>query len=108
MTDRAPEAIDASGSDGRLFGRSSDGGRGLRERTLDCLRSTDGPLSLTEIACRLVAEASDRDPATVPNGEVQSVYLELVRYQVPQLEQRGVVEYSRDDGTLQLVGPGTP
>lgn len=108
MTTWSPDSIDVSGAEGRRFGRTSPGGRALRELTLDALRRADGPLPLAEVACRVVADKSDRDPPAAPRKEVQRVYLALARYQIPQLEQRGVVEYSEDDGTVQLVGPGTP
>lgn len=108
MTDRTPEAIGASDADGKRFGRSSDSGHALSEKLLDSLRRADGPLPLAEVACRIVTESSDREPPVAPREEVQRVYLSLVRYQVPRLEQRDLVEYSQDDGTLQLVGPGTP
>lgn len=108
MTRWSPDSIDASDVEDRRFGRRSPGGRALRELSLDALRRADGPLPLAEVACRVVADKSDRDPPVAPREEVQRVYLALVRYQIPQLEQRGVVEYSDDDGTVQLVGPGTP
>lgn len=108
MTSGSSDGLDAREADGRRFGRTSDGGRALSELTLDSLRCADGPLPLAEVACRVVAEQSDRDVSMPAREEVQRVYLSLVRYQVPHLERRGVVEYSEEDGTLQLVGPGTP
>lgn len=108
MTDRTPEAIGASEADGTRFGRSGDSGHALSEMTLDSLRRADGPLPLVEVACRIVTENSERGPPVAPREEVQRVYLSLVRYEVPRLEQRDIVEYSQDEGTLQLVGPRTP
>lgn len=108
MTPGSSDGLDVSDAESGHIGRPSDGGRTLRELALDSLRRADGPLPLAEVACRIVAERSDRDLPVTPREEVQRVYLALVRYEVPRLERRGVVEYSERDGTLQLVGPGTP
>lgn len=108
MTSGPPDGLDVNGAESRRFGRTTGGGRELRERTLDCLRRADGPLPLAEVAWRVVADESERDPPSAPCEDVQRVYLSLVRYQVPELERRGVVEYSEAEGTLELAGPGTP
>lgn len=108
MTSGSPDSLDVSGADDLRIGLPEDGGHALRELALDSLRRADGPLPLAEVASRIVAERCDRDPPVTPRDEVQRVYLALVRYEVPRLERRGVVEYSEEDGTLRLVGPGTP
>lgn len=108
MTADSPDVLDSSGAEGRRIGRTTGGGRAVRERALDVLRRADGPLPLAEVACRVVAETGDNEPAATRRDEVQRVYLELVRYQVPELERRGVVDYSEEDGAISLAGPGTP
>lgn len=107
MTDRATEVVDDGVSTGRRFARSG-GGRSLRASALRCLRRADGPLPVATVAGRIVAERSESEPDSVSPAQVQRIYLALVRREVPALEQRGIVEYSPDDGTLELVGPGTP
>ena len=108
MTFRSSDVSAASEADSRRFGRTTAGGHTLRELTLDSLRRADGPLPLAEVACRVAAHQGECDPGDAPREAVQRVYIALARDQVPALERRGVVEYSADDGTVELVGPGTP
>ena len=107
MADEVPENIGTSGTASRQYD-GSEYGSVPRAMILDRLRRANGPVVLAELACDIVAEMSDRNRATVPHEQIQRVYLVLVRQEVPALEQRGIVEYSRDDGTLRLAGPGTP
>ena len=108
MRSGSHEALDGSDAESRCFERTSNGGRELRELTLDSLRRANGPLPLAEVACRVVAADGDHDTPEIRRDEVQRVYLALVRDQIPRLERRGVVDYSEDDGMVELAGPGTP
>lgn len=108
MTDRSSDGIANRGTEIRYFGGTGGGRDALRERTLRSLRRADGPLPLAAVACRVVAEELDCAPAAAPREDVQRVYLDLVRNHIPRLERRDVVAYSPDDGTVELVGPGTP
>jgi hypothetical protein len=108
MTSESSRSLNRSSAESRRFGRPTEGSRRLRELTLDTLRRADGPLPLATVACRVAAEMDDDDSPEAGREAIQRVYLTLVRYEVPHLERRGVVEYSETDGTLRLVGPGTP
>lgn len=108
MDDPAPDATGARAAPHRRIDRFSDGERRLRARPLRCHRRADGPLGLAAVARRAVAAAGGNDPEAVPSDDVQRGPLALVRRAVPALERDGLVAYSRADGTLGLIGPGTP
>lgn len=126
-------------------------GVSIRRAALDCLRRSNGPLTIAEVADRTVEQidhkgplnrsstASDADPGAGDEGaaeasetdasddrapvrateadaawreserdlsrheRVQQVYLTLVRRHVPALEERGVVDYDRENGELALT-----
>jgi len=108
MTAGLPDDLDACEGKSGQVGRIGAAGPELRRLTLDSLRRADGPLPLARVACHVADAERDEGPPSASQQQVQRVYLAPVRYEVPRLERRGVVEYSTEDGTLELLGPGTP
>lgn len=75
---------------------------------IDCLRRSDGPVDLADLARRVVAAITDEPPDDVPDDVVRRVRTWLHHGHLPVLHTHGVVEFDPDAGTVSLAERDAP
>ena len=76
-----------------------------RRYVLYYLRQVDEPIELTALAEQVAAWENETDPDSLTDQERKRVYVSLYQTHIPKLDDAGIVDYDKDDGTVTL-GPG--
>lgn len=74
-----------------------------RRYVLYYLRTTDGPIKLTDLAEQVAAWENETSPAEITEQERKRVYVSLYQTHIPRLDEAGIVEYDKDSGNIVLV-----
>lgn len=74
-----------------------------RRYTLYYLRTTEGPVKLTDLATQVAAWENDTDPEDITEQERKRVYVSLYQTHVPRLDEAGIVDYDSDSGYVALT-----
>lgn len=75
-----------------------------RRYLLYYLRAREGPVPLPVASRYVAAWERDVSPGSVTSEQCQRAYLDLYHAHVPFLEERDVVSYDQEAGTLSLDG----
>lgn len=75
----------------------------LRRALLRHLYARDRPVAVADLAERLAAFEHDGPRDTVPDDEVDRIYLSLNHVHLPKLEDVGVIERGRDRNVVALT-----
>lgn len=70
---------------------------------LEYLDDADGPVPLSAVAKHVVAGITDSDPDDVPPDVERRVMTWLHHGQLPELDERGFVNFDPDAGTVSLA-----
>lgn len=74
-----------------------------RRALLHLLYARDRPVAVADLARRLAALEHDGSRDTVPDDEVDRIYLSLNHVHLPKLEDVGIVEHDRDRNVAALT-----
>jgi len=67
------------------------------------LREVGGSALITDLATAMVAAETDNEPDAVSQDEQKRGYIALYQTHIPHLEERGIVTYDGDEGTVSLT-----
>lgn len=70
---------------------------------LEYLDEADEPVSLSAVATHVVAGITDTDPDEVPSDVERRVKTWLHHGQLPELDERGIVSFDPETGTVSLA-----
>jgi len=100
MGNSSPEPTDGSLSVDDIFDALAD----RRRRKLLCsLRDHDGSLSVTSAAEELAIVHCETSKYCYPDDEIKEIYASLYHDHVPELEDRGLVDYDRQRDQIELT-----
>lgn len=74
-----------------------------RRYTLYYLRTTEGPIKLTDLATQVAAWENEADPDEITDQERKRVYVSLYQTHIPRLDEADIVEYDSDSGLVALT-----
>ena len=74
-----------------------------RRYVLYYLRTTDGPVRLTDLAEEVAAWENETDRAEITDQERKRVYVSLYQTHIPRLAEAGLVNYDKDSGQIELA-----
>lgn len=78
-----------------------------RRYVLYYLRQADEPVELTTLAEHVAAWENDTDPEDLTEQEKKRVYVSIYQTHIPKLDEAGVVDYDKDEGTITLSKDAT-
>lgn len=79
---------------------------GRRRNVLERLRVVGEPVTVTELAESVAAIENSVAPDELTDKQRKRVYVSLYQTHVPKLDDMGIVEYDRDEGTVTLTERG--
>lgn len=78
-----------------------------RRYVLYYLRTTDGPVRLTDLAEEVAAWENETNRANITDQERKRVYVSLYQTHIPRLAEAGLVSYDKDSGQIELAAEAT-
>jgi hypothetical protein len=73
-----------------------------RRDVLEYLQSTEGSVTLSELAERIAAWENDIPMSALNSTQRKRVYVALYQTHLPKMDDVGVIEYDSDRGTVEL------
>lgn len=73
-----------------------------RRSVITHLRERGEPIDVMELSRMVAASEYDMDPEELSKQQVKRVYVSLYQTHVPKLDERGVIEYDEENGTVRL------
>jgi predicted transcriptional regulator len=74
-----------------------------RRYAVHYLKQVDGPVGVRELAEQVAAWENDKSVEELDSQERKRVYISLYQSHLSTLDQRGVVDYDEDAGTVELL-----
>lgn len=73
-----------------------------RRDVLEYLQSSDGPVTMSELAERIAAWENDVSVSALNSTQRKRVYVALYQTHLPKMDDVGVIDYDSDRGTVEL------
>lgn len=73
-----------------------------RRRTLHYLRRHGGAASIGDLSETIAARENDASVEAITSDERKRVYTSLQQFHLPKMNKRGIIEYDRRAGTVEL------
>lgn len=74
-----------------------------RRYVLDCLRETDDPIPLADLAGEVATREKDASLSEIPDEELKQIHLTLYHTHIPKLNDEDIIQYNKDEETVTLI-----